>query len=426
MKSHPASSMIKVWLLSLATFFLLPYKLENRTLSSYGFIVLALFIVAFCLGSFLRTKPLPQVVRRRDQLYDFKWLDRLLIAAALVAIVTLAMDLRTKDLSDLSANYLERSDRADALLQGQLSASSIWFQIGFLFYPASNVLIAREIAFQKTIRLGRVILLGFLPILLATLALGGRAPLFYALLVGILSYLLRKELYPKDARQPKGSRNIGLQISFILGAIAMTVYFVNVFFIRSRSDGDDMSLFDVARDNWGISFNGYGSDFFFSALGAQNTYLVFIFIWYLVQSIVMSNVLFTQYTGGMQYGVYGVDLASAVARRVNGGFVAEKFNALLQLNTYGFLPSAFGSLYVDFWFFGLIVCALWGWWAASVYKNFKLGVDQRWIMVAPFASLGIFFSLINTPLGFSNGFVTHVWLFVAFKMIRKTPIAATP
>jgi hypothetical protein len=83
------------------------------------------------------------------------------------------------------------------------------------------------------------------------------------------------------------------------------------------------------------------------------------------------------------------------------------------------LPSAFGSLYVDFAFVGLVFTAIWGWWTAFVYKNYKQGYDHRWMMVAPFVNLGIFFSLINTPLGFSNGFMTHLWLYIGFKAIRR-------
>ena len=128
----------------------------------------------------------------------------------------------------------------------------------------------------------------------------------------------------------------------------------------------------------------------------------------------MSNVLFTEYTTPAQLGIYGVDLVAAVMRRLDGNRVADGFAALLNLNTYGFLPSAFGSLYVDFLLLGIFVAGLWGWLAGVVYRNVKRARDPRWLLIAPFISLGIFFSLINTPIGFSNGLMTHFWMLVAF------------
>jgi len=419
MRTHPALNMIYVWVWAFAAFFLLPFKLENRSLSVYGFLVFLLFIAVFCVAGLIKTKPLQQMPRARNIEYDFIWIDRILIVAAILAIVSLALDLRGKDVADLAAAYIERSDRADALLHGDVSNSSIYFKIGFMFYPAANIYVAREVIFERNIRIIRLAFFGALPIVLATLTLGGRSPLFYALLVGLLSYRLRREIFPKILGASNEKQRIIIGISFILSAVSMAIYFINVFFIRSQTDGDDSALFDVARNYWGISFNGYGSDFFFQIFGLKATYTIFVFTWYLVQGIVMSNILFTQYNGGLQYGIYGTDLATAIARRINGEFVAERFDSLLKLNTYGFLPSAFGSLYVDFAFYGLIFCAFWGWWAASVYKHYKCGFDHRWMMVAPFVNLGIFFSLINTPLGLTNGLVTHFWLFVGFKAIRK-------
>jgi hypothetical protein len=42
-----------------------------------------------------------------------------------------------------------------------------------------------------------------------------------------------------------------------------------------------------------------------------------------------------------------------------------------------------------------------------------------WLLIGPFATIGIVFSIINTPLGFTNGFVTHGWLLVAFLLLKS-------
>jgi hypothetical protein len=105
-------------------------------------------------------------------------------------------------------------------------------------------------------------------------------------------------------------------------------------------------------------------------------------------------------------------------RRLNGEFLAGGYADLLHLNVYGFLPSAFGSLFVDLHFFGLIPCMIWGWLTGKVYGAVRQGQDPRWLLAVPFISVGIFFSLINTPIGFSNGLVTHLWLAAAFMTAR--------
>ena len=181
-------------------------------------------------------------------------------------------------------------------------------------------------------------------------------------------------------------------------------------------------MFGVAETIWGIGFRGPMADLMFRVLGNEVTYVIFIFNWYVVQGLPMSNILFSDYNGPMQLGVYGVDLISALVRRLNGALVARHFDALQQLGTYGFLTSAFGSLYVDLWFFGIAISAAWGALAALVYQRIRSARDSRWLMLAPVVSMGILFSLINTPLGFSNGLVTHLWMVGAFLSARQLKV----
>jgi hypothetical protein len=137
-----------------------------------------------------------------------------------------------------------------------------------------------------------------------------------------------------------------------------------------------------------------------------------------VQGIVISNAVFTDYIGPMHFGIYGVDLAAALARRVDGSFVSVRFLELLDMNIIGFLPSAWGSLYVDFAFYGLVLAVIWGALAARVYRKVREAEDPRWLLWVPIVSMGIFFSLINTPIGFSNGLMTHFWAVVVFMTAR--------
>ena len=178
-------------------------------------------------------------------------------------------------------------------------------------------------------------------------------------------------------------------------------------------------MFRVAETIWGVAFRGAAADLMFRVLGDEITYIIFIFNWYVVQGLPMSNILFSKYDGPMQFGVYGVDLISALVRRLDGALVARGFDSLQQLGTYGFLPSAFGSLYVDLWFYGIVVSGVWGTLAGLVYQRVRRGRDSRWLIFAPFVTVGILFSLMNTPIGFSNGLMTHLWVLLAFMSAKQ-------
>lgn len=430
--------MLLVWAGCIAAFYILPFQLEGRVMTLYGFMILLLFIAAFCFGAMVAARPQPQRPRPPDVTVDFRLTDRWLMAAAGIAVIASLLDVQGRNLLDLAEAYQMRSERAGALMIGGASESTIWFQLGFLTYPAGYVYLVREVAYRPRPVLWRIGLFGLAPVVLASLAMGGRAPMFYALVMLVYGFTLRNQLFktrPGIApvrRGPGPQRRRPFKLGLpgkiaigVIGALAF-VYFVQVFIARADVVGGVEGMFGVAGGVWGVNFNGRFSGLIFSAFGADGAYLIFIFVWYLVQGLVMSNAIFTEYDGSMLLGGYGIDLMSALMRRVNGEFIANGYAVLLDMNVYGFLPSAFGSLYVDLKFFGLIPCVIWGWLAGKVYGHVKAGRDPRWLMVVPFITVGIFFSLINTPIGFSNGFVTHLWLILAFITARplRQPVQA--
>ncbi|QDH72482.1 oligosaccharide repeat unit polymerase [Brevundimonas sp. M20] len=451
MTFHPAVLMLISWISAYAIFFILPFRLESRVLTPYGFLITAVFLTTFCAAALSAARPMQQ--RPRDPLVtvNFRRADQVMMIAAIIAIAALFMDMQNNNVFDLAASYAARSGRATDLLQGAQSNSSIWFQIGFLFYPVGYVYLAREIGFRLRPQIWRIAVFGLGPPTLAALAMGGRGPLFFAVVYAVLSYFLRQQVFPtpKRTRRKAGARpaipapapaparaaaptaaymgapkprkrrkvfRFGARSKVALGLFAgvAMVYFIQVFIARAEGGGGvEAALGDVGL-NWGVSFNGHFSNLFYSILGSEGTYMVFVFAWYWVQGIVMSNEIFTGYDGPMLMGTYGLDLVSALMRRLNGDFVADGFATLLRMNVYGFVPSAFGSLYVDLKFFGLIPCAIWGYCAGLVYRNVKAGVDPRWLLLTPYISAGIVMSLNNTPVGLSNGLMLHVWLLTAF------------
>ena len=251
---------------------------------------------------------------------------------------------------------------------------------------------------------------------------GGRVQIFYAILVALISNILRKK-YAKilQVNVPSKSKltlkKITLYSILIISLLVISVYFVNVFFARAESVGGAYGMFDIAEKIWGIGFRGKLSNLLFSNFSEDIIFLVFMFSWYLSQGFVMSNIIFESYEGPYQLGVYGIEILTAIVRRFDGLFVYDNFQYLMDLGTYGFLPSAFGSLYIDFGFFGLIIAFLWGMWSMLVYKKVKSS-NVKSMILYPFMTIGIILSIINTPIGMTNGLVTFTWMFIAYYSIK--------
>lgn len=441
MKFHPAALILLTWISAYIIFVVLPFSLVGRVMTLYGYLIQAVFLAVFCAGAMAASRPLPQRKRDPAVTVNFRQADQVLMIVCALGVVVLALDMiEGGNLFDLAAAYAQRSERATDLLQGAQSDSSIFFQIGFLLYPAGYVFLVREIAFKPRPSPMRMAL-GMAPVVMAALAMGGRGPLFFLVVFAVYAYNLRKQVFPRipaPARRSAPGRPAQRRISpfrfgpgfkIAMAAIAglAMVYFVQVFITRADAIGGVDMVFGAVGQRWGVSFNGHFSNLFYSTLGVDGTYMVFVFAWYWIQGIVMSNQIFTDYDGPMLLGTYGVDLISAAMRRINGDYVADGFATLLQMNVYGFVPSAFGSLYVDFKFFGLLPCFGWGWLTGLVYRKVKTAADPRWLLLVPFVSVGVVMSLNNTPIGLSNGLMLHAWLLTAFFLSRsavKRPVAS--
>lgn len=421
MNRHPAATMLVVWGLSIAAFFILPFQLLERELTMQGAVILAVFVAAFLVGTLLVPIGKHASLVAPSILVDASRAETWLMVASGLATVFFVLDVRDKDLFDLTVAYALRSETADALLKSEASNSSIWFQVAFLIYPAGYIYTAVYALYARNIRPWRLVIFGLLPIALATVAMGGRMPIFYGFMVAWLALSERKKLGHFNAQRLQVSfrRQWIVRIMWLCVLTALFQYFAAVFMIRAAVAGGSMEMFYGAEQRWGVGFRGSMSGFIFSIFGEDIAYLIFIFVWYLVQGVVMSCYLFSAYDGPLQMGIYGVDLMSALMRRLDPQRVSEGFNSLLTLGTYGFFPSAWGSLYVDFGFYAIVLCTLWGVFTAFCYRRIIVQRRMDWLLIGPFATIGILFSIINTPLGFTNGFVTHAWLLLAFLLLKR-------
>lgn len=422
MRTHPGITMLIVWAMAVAAFVILPFQIETRTVTTHGFLILALFLGTFVAGSFLASPILPRKKQIVYERLDMARADKLIFFGTLVAIFALLAESATTSVTTLEGAFLDRNERSVGVLLGQDTGGSIFFQIGFLTYPIAFVAIVREILFRERIRIYALAFFGFLPPVLAALVMGGRGTILFAFVVLVAAFWTRGVLFPRSkkvrSKESRG-RRVVTAIAVAAGMMVAMDYFVDVFLVRANVAGGVQAMSQIAAYNWGVSFNGKGSETLYAIVGESNAYLIYIFIWYLVQGLLISNTIFSEFTGDPTLGIYGVDLATAVARRIDPEFVSSRFLSLAGLNVYGFLPNAFGSLYVDFKFFGLVLTFAWGFACGFVYRRTMRSSDARWLFVWPLISVGLIFSLLNTPLGFNNGFTTHIWFLAVTLLIRR-------
>ena len=415
---------LSLWVSSFILFFALPFQLIERPLSLGGMVGTILFLLAFCIGVWVVKRPTVRFFPVVIEPLNFRSADIVLKIAVLISIFALSIDFLQGELSNLTSAYESRSDRANALKLGKDSVSTIWFKIGFLTYPAGFVFLFRQIIFEPGFRITQIMFFGVLPILIAALVMGGRSPLLYAIIGVIFSLYARRKMFKGALKTHAGKYERYLKFFYAVAlvlAIALAVYyFAAVFTQRAQDVGGASGMLDVAEDRWGVSFRGKNSAFLIELFGIQLYYQFSVFIWYLFQGPFIGSFLITDYQGSMQMGTYGIDLVTALMRRLNPDLLSSNFELLSELGVYGFFPSAFGSLYVDFSYFGLLLASVWGAFAGYVYQKVQRNLDRRWYLIAPFVSMGIFFSLLNTPLGFTNGLVTHIWLLITFILLRRT------
>lgn len=424
MFSHPGILILKVWALALSVLIILPFSLAGRVIYWQGYGILICFLVAFCLGSITKIHLRRPLDKHQARHLSFVRADFLLMTLGVISICVFTIELLRSGGWSMSVAYESRSSQAQALLHGGLSNSSLWFKVGFLTYPASLVYLVRVLVFDPKLRFGRIIVFGVAPAVLAAATMGGRSPLFLIISLSVISYAVRRRVDLINVTTNRGRKrsDLGLFSKFVVagGLVAAAVYAINVFIERASAQGGLDVMFSVAEDLWGVTFSGFGFEIAADIFGPGPLFIIFVLSWYFVQGIVISSSVLANYNGPALLGVYGIDLASALARRIDAEETARRFNYLLELDTYGFFPSAFGTLFVDFSYAGILITFGWGAFAGLVHRRFRFGRDPRWRLFAPFTVFGICISIINTPLGFGNGFVMYVWLFIVFFLIRTT------
>ena len=411
--------MLGTWVTAVVLFLLFPFKLVDRTISTSGYVLAFAFLFVFCIGAWLKTIRRPPHAQKRPafEMVCNVRARRYLAMFSTIAIASMIIEIYNNDFLNLGSAYQIRSSRGQALLHGAASDSSIFFKISFLIFPVGVVYLCQELLFSEKPSTVSLCFFGLFPSLLSSLTLGGRATLFNAFALFVLTYLLRDK--PTQTAHFFSIKKIILWILSVILSIGFAIYFLEVFFQRAEALGGPVSLLSTTGENWGVNYEPEAYENFTYYIGQSGAFIIFLLAWYLTQGIIISLTIFSNYDEVAMFGVYGVDLLSAVARRLDPDWTSGAFGSLLNMNVYGFYPSALGSLYIDFKLFGLFFCFLWGWFCGLVFLRYKYPRDYRWHLIAPFMIFGIIMSLVNTPVGYSNGIVTYFWLFIAFGLLRQ-------
>ena len=419
MTFHPATYMLCIWTFCSLLQIFLPFGFDEMWHPhETGLLSFLAFFLAFLLGTFMISDRSQDLVEHQPSPGNIIRVEITLMVASGLASVLMVLDFNPSLLLDLSEAARVRNEAAAKAAALETSSSSLLFKLAFLFYPAAFVYIVFNIVYSERLIFWKITLFGLLPIILSSVSSGGRASLLYIIVVGGLAIHTRRRLY----KPQKLSKKIKFLVSLLLLAflIASFYYFILVFVNRALNAGGMMHMFEYAQTIWGVSFIGPTSELIFSILGENFTYLLFIFSWYLTQGLAVSSAIFSNYDGQLMFGAYGVDIIMAILRRADPAFVRDGFDNLFNIGTYGFFPSAWGSLYVDFGFFGILASFCWGLLTSLCFQKIIKQKRIDWFFIGPFVTAGILFSIINTPLGFNNGLITHLWLLFAFILLRHS------
>ena len=413
---NPQRIFLYVWSVVILVWWLFPIGLVDPLYTSTAIVGLMLTLCIF-LFSLRSVKPI-SIDRTRHYLQDNRHSQRILSFVSIVAAVALLIDLYLSGNVTLKEAYLNRSQQGQNVLEGAASNSSLFFKIAFLTYPAGYIYLVSAIIFSEKIVWLRVALFGIAPIVLASFVLGGRVQLLIGFILLVLSFRVRNHNGSgTKSKNPRKIRQIIKTIVLTFLILSMTLYFSNVFITRAEVAGGTEIMLEVGKDVWGITFKPGVQEAWINILGVDLTFLIFVFWWYFVQGLIMNLIIFSKYTVAPLYGVYGLELVSATLRRFNGSAVSEGFQELMNIGVYGFLPGAFGSLYVDIKWLYILVVVLWARWCSKVYYKARVGFPKS-KMLYPFMAAGLLFSFINTPLGLSNGMMLYFWLFVSNKYLK--------
>jgi hypothetical protein len=345
--------------------------------------------------------------------------DRVVLVTSMLALTGTACivvdRLTSQGFSGLAALTELRYERAEDLLAASEISRGVLTYCGYLLYPALYLVVAIAICYYEALgSRGRLLLtLNMIgPFVLAVL-FGGRSPIFVLFLIIAASCVVRRLMGMRAL--PAGAF---LKVAGIGGVLGFVLYTNLIWFQRLELSVSTVNvLLAHAEKIWGIEptlrFESWLGD-----MGRQDLMVPFLGAWfYFFQGPSIFERLIAAGDYPVLYGGYHIDIVAAGFRLFPSTRVmlADGYASLLKANVYGFFPTAWGSLLIDFSYGAFPLIALWGGVCGTTYVRLRRYGRPGDAIYYVFLFYSILISPISAPFGLANSFVTFLY-FLGFKL----------
>jgi hypothetical protein len=392
---------------------------------------LALFLVSSVVGYAYEDRRVAPAVDAppRYVRFDVERVVAVTSVLALVGTTCIVIDrLTSQGLSDLAGLTELRYERAEDLLAASEISKGVLTYCGYLLYPALYLVVAIAICYYEGLRArGKLLLtLNMIgPFVLAVL-FGGRSPIFVLFLIIAASCVVRRLLGLRAL--PAGAF---LKVAGIGGVLGFILYTNVIWFARLELSVSTVNvLLAHAERIWGIE-PSHRFESWLAGMGKQDLMVPLLGAWfYFFQGPSIFERLTSAGGYPVLFGGYHIDIVAAGFRLFpeTRTMLADGYASLLKSNVYGFFPTAWGSLLIDFSFGAFPLIALWGAVCGTTYARLRRYGRPGDAIYYVFLFYSIMIGPISAPFGLANSFVTFLY-FLGFKLwltSTGTPTNANP
>jgi hypothetical protein len=321
-----------------------------------------------------------------------------------------------------------RYERAEDVLAATAISRGILTYFGYLLYPALYLVVAIGICYYEGLRSrGKLLLTANMigPCLLAVL-FGGRSPILVLFLIIVASCVVRRLLGLRAF--PAGA---SLKVAGVVGILGFILYTNLIWFQRLELSASTVNvLLEHAEKVWGIE-PSQQFESWLAGMGKQDLMVPLLGAWfYLFQGPSILERLITVREYPVLFGGHHIDIVAAGFRLfpATRTMLADGYASLLQANVYGFFPTAWGSLLIDFSFGAFPLIALWGAVCGTSYMRLRRDGRPGDAIYYVFLVYSIMISPISAPFGLANSFVIFLhffgfklWLMSTRKTVKTNP-----
>lgn len=434
----PSLAMIYTWMIWLLMYVLSPFYYTTPVNFSTA-IAIVVSITAFVIGDVLSGSVLE---KKSSSLSTFKQntfnfeqisspkLDRLIRNCAIIgligagAIVFIKVVISGLDFSGGVSGA--RLQRANDVLKGNAESSSVLLYPALLAFPFGTAaflsgLLNPNILSKEALTWSRIALIAPIAV---TVVSGGRGGILHVLLMAFSGIALG--IYSNRAtNKPLPNLSIG-KFPIIIFA-AFVVYSVYIF--EDRRDVTGANNFLASIDSWRNNYGIYPADWLLNLVEhgiLEGNWLLNIMqsYYYFTHGPSMFAKIFenSSMSIGPYYGQYQIGLLPALIDKFlpNLSLSEKMFTETVQVGVAGVFPSAWGMIYFDFGFLGIIIEPfILGWLARIVYHKAIYEQIGGTDLIFCFVLASILLSPMIAPFGFSDSSFTAIAMFYVSRLINS-------